>query len=615
MFLRSMAAFVFVFAGLGSAAPEMPPFGLSDDAVPRKYSVELTIDPDRDSYQGTVRIDVDLIKPASTIWLNAVGLTISEATAQSPLRTWALRTNPVGNDFLELDLGSRVPAGRVQLTLKYQAPLADKAVIGPYRLKYEDRWYVYTTFTPQGARRAFPCFDQPRFKTPWDVSIHVRRDQSAFANASAVRESNEPGDMKLVEFETTEPLPSEMVAFAAGPLDVYAGQPCGQAHIPIRVITAHGHASEGEEAACATPGILAKLEAYTGIPYAFDKLDHVAIPELPFGAVENAGLITYRAKGLLFVAGKTPDTQKRAIRGVESHEMAHQWFGDLVTQASWEDVWLSEGFATWLSTKVMDEDEPLSRRRLSAVAARERIMQVDASAKTRPVREVMHDTEAMKDVYSRFVYNKGAAVLVMLEGWLGENVVRSGIRKYLIDHRFSNATTGDLAAELRIVSDIDPSDVMHDFLDQAGVPRVRFDIRCEMGTTPRILLEQTNTDSQWDVPVCWRSDAASDCTIVNARRQVEMPSGLGCPAWVYPNGNGSGYFRTDWTAAQLAALSDRVLARLTAAERLTLVNDLNFARTTGKLDAVAVQPMLKKLASDREPEIADAAAKALADKK
>jgi alanyl aminopeptidase len=611
MFLRAMVAVALLFAGLGSAAPEMPPFGLTDDAVPRRYSLELTIDPDRDSYAGTVRIDVDLIRPASTIWLNATGLTISEATAQTAARTWPLRTNLIDDDFLELDLGSRVAAGRVELTLKYQAPLADKAVIGPYRLKYEDRWYVFTTFTPQGARRAFPCFDQPRFKTPWDVSIHVRKDRSAFANAASVRETNEEGNMKLVEFATTEPLPSEMVAFAAGPLDVYAGQPCGQAHLPIRVITTHGHASEGEEAACATPGILAKLEAYTGIPYAFDKLDHVAIPELPFGAVENAGLITYRAKGLLFIAGKTPDKQKQSIRAVEAHEMAHQWFGDLVTQAGWEDVWLSEGFATWLSSKVMDDDEPAPRRRLGAVAAREKIMLVDASAKTRPVRESMHGREAMKDVYSRFVYNKGAAVLMMLEGWLGENVVRSGVRKYLIDHRFGNATTGDLAAELRIVSDIDPSEVMHDFLDQAGVPRVRFDVRCEPGTAPRILLEQTNTVSQWDVPVCWRSDAASDCTIVNGRRQVEMPRGVGCPVWVYPNGNGSGYFRTDWSAAQVAALP---IGRLTAPERLTLVDDLNFARSAGLLDAAAVQVVLMKLAGDRELEIAEAAAKAMEEK-
>ncbi len=546
------------------ATPETPPFTLSDDAVPRRYSIELTVDPDRD-----------------------------------------------GGEFLGIELETPAGPGRAVLTLRYQAPLAGKAVIGPYRLKFENRWYVFTTFTPNGARDAFPCFDQPRFKTPWEFTIRVKRDLQAFTNSKAVREINEPGGMKRVEFAATEPLPSEVVAFAVGPFDILDSGETGRGRTPIRIVAPSGHAAEGEEAGRATTDVLWRIERYTGIPYPYDKLDHVAVPEMPFGAVENAGLITYRMRSLLFAPGKATPTQQRAVRAVEAREIAHQWFGDFVTQAVWEDVWLSEGFATWLSAKIMDEDQPASRKHLSAVAARDRIMATDAGPKTRPVRLLLNSRESLKDVYSQFVYQKGAAVLNMLEGWLGEDKVQTGLRVYLNDHRFGNATTGDLAGALRLASQTDPYDVMHDFLDQAGVPVVRSEIHCEPGTLPRIVFEQTNTTKHWDVPVCWKSNASANCTVVDTRRQVELGPMASCPVWVYTNANGSGYYRTAWDARQLATLADRALGSLTAAERLTLVFDIAELRRASKLDAAAVEPILKKLASDVEPEISAAAKKAL----
>jgi alanyl aminopeptidase len=615
MFRRSSATCILI-AGLAAAAPqEPPPFSLNDDAVPRKYTIALTVNPDRDSFEGLARIEIDLLKKMPVIWLNATGLTVSDATAQTAGRTMPVRATVEEVDLLGIQPDSSTAAffekGHVTLSIRYRAPLAGKPIIGPYRLKFEDNWYVFTTFTPNGARGAFPCFDQPRFKTPWELSIRIPRGLKAFANAKAARETDEPGGIKLVEFDTTEPLPSEVVAFAVGPLETYEGEPCGRVHLPVRVVTPRGHAAEGEEAACATPGLLARLEAYTGIPYPYDKLDHVALPQLPFGAVENAGLITYRLRGLLFAPGKATPEEQRSVRRVEAHEMAHQWFGDFVTQANWDDVWLSEGFATWLSAKVMDQDQPAARRRLSAIAARERIMAAAAGAKARPVRVVMRDRESMKDVYSQFVYQKGAAVLAMLEGWLGEDVVRSGLREYLNDHRFGVATTGDLAAALRIAAQTDPSDVMRDFLDQTGIPVVRAEVRCEPGILPRIVLEQTNFAKHWDVPVCWKTDATSGCTVVDSRRQVELRPGAACPAWVFANTNGSGYYRTEWSAAQLPVLADRVLPWLTAPERLTLLNDLNELLRGGRLDRPSLEPLLKRLASDAVPEIAEAAGKAL----
>ena len=606
---RVASACALVLATLSADSLEPPPFALADDVAPRAYAIELTIDPNSDHFSGKARIDIELFKPQQVIWLNATGLEISSAWIEDGKRRQQARVTPIGGDFAALEVASRIASRTATVTLQYRAPLPDRAGIGPYRLKFDGDWYVFTTFTPDGARSAFPCFDQPRFKTPWDFTIHAPRGLKAFANTKAVKQTDEPDGMRRVEFARTVPLPSEIVAFAVGPFDVLDAPSAGRAQIPVRIITPRGHADEGQDAALSSQDIMARLEAYTGIAYPYDKLDHVALPQAPFGAIENPGLITYRMRSLLLPPGKSTAAQQRSVRAVESHEMAHQWFGDFVTQTSWDDVWLSEGFATWLSAKVMDEELPAARRRLAAVMARERIMAADEGPNARPVRSPINSRADFKTVYNQFVYQKGAAILAMLENWIGPEAFRRGLRLYLRDHHFANATTGELAADLRIASNTDPADVMRDFLDQTGFPEIRAETHCEPGTQPRIIFEQTNGKARWKAPVCWKTDSASNCAVVETRRQIELPAGASCPAWVYANANGAGYYRTFLDAQQISALADGALARLNAAERLTLAHDL--AALGERPEAITA---LRKLARDPEPEVAAAASAALDDR-
>ena len=264
---------------------------------------------------------------------------------------------------------------------------------------------------------------------------------------------------------------------------------------PIRVITTKGHAAEGHAAAEATTAILPRLEAYTGIPYAFGKLDHLALPEGAFSAVENPGLITYRARTLLLAPNQENAARTAAIRALQAHEIGHQWFGNLVTQASWDDVWLSEGLATWISLKMMDQEQPPERAHLAAIIAREQMMAVDIPARSRPVRIVLNNTanirESAGDIYTRVVYEKGAATLLMLEGWLGEDHFRDGLRAYLNQHRFGNATTDDLAAALSAASHTDPSRVLNTYLNTTGVPELRGQ-RCFVPGIPGLSYELLN---------------------------------------------------------------------------------------------------------------------------
>jgi cytosol alanyl aminopeptidase len=597
-------ALVLLFSAAAFAALPLPPaFVLPDDVVPKKYVVDLTIDPSKDTFVGQARIEVELKKATSVIWVNAKNITPSEATVGGK----KARAEVAGGEFLGLELDSPAKAGRTVISIRYQGKLDEKSVVGPYRKKVADDWYVFTTFTPIDARRAFPCFDEPRFKTPWVLTIHTKRADKAFANGREGRETQEADGMKAVRFAATKPLPSEVVAFAVGPFDVFQGATAGHG-TAIRVITPKGHGAEGKAAAQATVEVLPRLEAYAGIRYPFGKLDHVALPEGAFGAVENPGLITYRQRALLATPSEDTKDKERAIRGLQAHEIGHQWFGDMVTQASWDDVWLSEGFATWFSAKVMDEEQPAARKNLSAVAARERIMAVDAAPRTRPVRLTMTSREDTQDVYNRIVYQKGAAILLMLDGWLGEDQVRSGLRVYLKKHAFGNATSADLETELRAASHVDPAPVMDSFLNQTGIPSIRAEFRCDRGAAPRIEIEQTNVAHHWSVPVCWRTDSgASSCTVIEGRREIEVPKNAACPAWVYWNAGASGYYRTEWSAAQLKALA---VARLTAAERLMLVYDLTYDSTqlTPKMD---VSADLIKLSSDTEPEVAKAASAAV----
>jgi alanyl aminopeptidase len=557
------------------------PFGRG--AIPKRHIVELTIDPARDTFTGWAQIDVWLTKATTALDVHAKGLMILSSSVSWQERSIAAQPS-IHEETITLALSSPAGPGPATISIRYQGKLDETAVAGPYRNKVAGDWYAFTTFTPIDARRAFPCFDEPRFKTPWEISIRIKRGDKAFSNARQLSETDEPNGMKLVKFAPTEPLPAEVVAFCVGPFDVYEGAPAGHG-TPIRIISAKGQRDQSKTAAQATVDVLPRLEAYTGIPYPFGKLDHVAVPEFKFGAVENPGLITYKASALLVAPGDDKETEKaRRIRSLQAHEVGHQWFGDMVTQATWDDVWLSEGFATWFSAKVMDEEQPPARKLLASVVARERMMATDAGPKTRPVRLEMHSRKDTDGVYSQFVYQKGAAILVMLDGWLGEDRVRAGLHEYLQAHKFGNASTADLESSLE-----GSKPVLDSFLNQTGIPSIRADCN-----NAHLTMEQTNPAHNWSVPVCWRGEGiASSCTVLVSRAEIPIKS---CPAWIYLNAGGTGYYRTEWSTDQLAALD---LAKLTAAERLTLVYDLRAKNI--------VSPLLKTLASDPEPEIAQAA--------
>jgi alanyl aminopeptidase len=589
---------VFVSAFVLSAAQRpAPEFRLPDIGRPTRYQLDLTIVPSEPTFQGSEAISINLKERTGVVWLNAKDLTIQEVNVQAggasqPARWW------ITGEFLAVDLPEPMGPGPVQIAIRYGGKLDEKSNVGAYRRKSGNDWYVYTSFTPIDARRAFPCFDEPGYKAPWEVTLHVKRDQVAVANAPVVSETDEPGGMKRVVFAPTQPLPSEVVALAVGPFDVVDAGAAGEKRIPVRIITPRGRAAEAAAARSPTPEIVAQLEQYTGIPYPWDKLDHLAVLDMPFGATENPGLITYRDRGLLAPPERDTPEWQRSMRGTMAHELAHQWFGNLVTQAWWDDVWLSEGFATWLGMKVSDMEFPPFERGLAITAVRDRMMAAD-SPKTRPVRLEMHSRKDTDDVYDDIVYQKGAAVLEMLEDWLGPEPFRRSLHRYLTHHQFGNATTTDLARAIQQESGVNASPVLFSFLDRPGAPLFRFSLASDEGASK---LEIEQGDHPWTAPVCFHADSGERrCQVVNASQaEVRLP---GRPAWMWPNAYGSGYYRSLLTPALLEALVRSGYNQLTKPERLALAGDVEALMSSGDLRAADVMKILPQVARDREPRV------------
>jgi alanyl aminopeptidase len=325
--------------------------------------------------------------------------------------------------------------------------------------------------------------------------------------------------------------------------------------------------------------LLPREEAYTGIAYPWDKLDHIAVLDLPFGATENPGLITYRDSQLLAPVAKDTPRRVRTMRGTMAHEMAHQWFGNLVTQAWWDDTWLAEGFATWMAAKVSDIDLPENERGLAMVQARDRIMTIDAKGK-RPVRLEMYSRAETEDVYDGLVYQKGAATLKMVEDWVGTEVFQRGIRRYLQEHAMGNATTAELEKDIEEEAGVNVAPVMNGMLDRVGYPLMRF--KLENG---KLVVDQepVGGGAVWTIPVCVHSENAQrKCELVDtahAEIRIEGAStGVegrrNLQTWIWTNAYGSGYYRSVLGAGMLDVIVGRGYPELSEPERLSLLVDI-----------------------------------------
>jgi aminopeptidase N len=599
-----------------SAAPAPPPapplLRLPATARPLRYDLDLTIVPSRETFAGTVSIDLQIAEPTPVLWLNATELTLRDASLTSGARTLTARVVPGGEDFVGLAFDAPVGPGPARITVAYEGPLDKEKSRGLYRQAEgpgADDWYAYSFFEPIDARRAFPCFDEPGAKVPWKLTLHVKKDHVALSNAAVVSEADEPGGMKAVAFAETRPLPSYLVALVVGPFDVVGAGTAGRYGTPLRFVVPRGRGPETAYAAEATPRIVGLLEDWFGMQYPYGRLDVAVVPRY-WGTMEHPGLLAMGQPLTLIRPADRSLQREQAYANITTHELSHYWFGDYVTMAWWDDTWLNEALATWMDTKLTDRFEPSWR-----LAARRRhdsaVMDADALATAKRIRQPIESKTDIDDAFDGAItYGKGSLVLAMFEGFLGAEVFQRGVRRFMKEHAWGSAVADDLLAALSAEAGRDVAPAFKTFLDQPGLPIVSAEPVCG-GGPPRVHLTQRRfvpagsavaADALWQIPVCVKYGAgrvtSRACTLLTAKEaDLPLPQGAttACPEWVMPNEGAMGYYRVAYRPEALRRLLTKAGDALTVAERASLLDDAAALTRTGALpigDALALVPDL-----------------------
>lgn len=604
-------------AGNSFAEVTPPSFRLPDAARPLHAALDLTILPELETFDGMVAFDLELLRPTSLLWLNGERLEILGATLSVAGRTTPAKFVAGGTDFVGFDFGREVAAGRVRLEITYRGKLDPVETDGLFRQKDGDSWYAFSQFESTFARRAFPCFDEPAYRMPWKVTLHVKNDQKAYANAPQIGERAEADDMKAVEFAETPAISSYLVAVAVGPFVAVDAGTWGRGKTPMRIIVPNGLEDRTGNAVAASGPILEELENYFGMPYPFPKLDSLAIPHtVSFGAMENPGLITYVDTYLVHEPGEQDLSRQQRYAETAAHEMAHQWFGDLVTMQWWNDIWLNEGFATWMAQKIVAGWKPEWGVDDEVASRRSEAMGSDSLASSQPVRRPIANSGDIVSAFDGISYQKGGALLSMYEAWMGEEKFRDGIRGYLKKHSWGNATSDDFLAALAVEGGPAMKKSFAAFLDQPGFPVVSAALDCA-GEAPVLTLSQrryvplgseVSTDVQWPVPLSMVYGAGD--RIESIRAVVDQPRQKAtlkfCPEWVQLNNGGSGYYVTELDSPLFAAFAKRAPA-LPHREQIAFLDDVSFLFGSGELQAPQALGVIPALAGSENRRVAEAA--------
>ncbi|MBK8256513.1 MAG: M1 family metallopeptidase [Polyangiaceae bacterium] len=604
-------------------APQVPvepvPLGrLPTDVQPLRTALFLQIDPRAERISGTATIEVNLTRPRDVIWFHGKNIHSRGASVLvtgANIQATYHEVDPSGVAALRLD--RPIGPGHAVLRVDYDAPFSTGSE-GLYLVERGGQKYAFTQFEAVAARQAFPCFDEPAFKTPFDLTLFVPRDMEAIANTREVERTYVQNDLVRISYAPTQPLPSYLLAFAVGPLDIVNGSPIAantvrKQPIPLRGVAVRGRGKELTYALAHTAEVVATLEAYTGIAYPFDKLDIIAVPDKR-GAMENAGAITF-AEQLLFIdETRAPLRQKRAFWSVMTHELAHQWFGNLVTMPWWDDTWLKEAFATWATGRVLTQLRPEDGVELSRTRSTFESMNADGLVSARQVRQEIRSSHDIQNAFDDITYRKGGGVIRMFEEWMGKDAFRTGVSSYLSAHAGSTATADDLFAALSVSAGRDVSSSFRSFINQPGVPLLDTELICSPQGNYLTVKQSRHlpvgsagdSNKTWQIPVCAKfpngKNVEQVCSLfTGSAASIPLPAAK-CPAWVMPNAGASGYYLSSMPLADLKKLTGAALKELSPSERFAVAHNLKMAFQRGT-PVADLLPLLNSLAGQPDPPI------------
>lgn len=595
---------------------ETPPAGqLPDTVVPTAYRLNLITDPAADGFSGTAEIDVRLNAPHARIWLHSLDQTIQRAFARLEDGTEIEATfegNLADGGVSKLDFAEPVPAGNATLVIDYRAPY-NFGLAGLYKASQNGRPYLATQMEPIDARRMFPGFDEPRFKTPWTVTVTAPQGNQVVANGALTGTSQLENGLVKHTFATTRAIQSYLVALAVGPYDMREGTaiPANTLRpqpVPFRGFAPAGKGDQLKVAMDATDEMVTWQEAYFDYPYPYGKLDIIAVPDFAYGAMENAGAIIYRESALL-ISDRTSLDRRRGVLTTHAHELAHQWFGNLVTPKWWDDIWLNEAFATWMANKTMDAVYPGQGYDRASQRNGIGTMGADSLINARQIRNPIESNADIGDAFDGITYRKGGHVLSMFEAYLGADGFREGMRLHMKRFQDESADVEDFMKSLADGSgDAGVVDSFRSFIFQPGIPYLNVETSCDAPDAGTITVTQSRyaplgsdidkDENTWQVPFAIRISSTSGDTVVRemlTEKRTEIPLDGACANWVMPNATG-GYWRFNLSDENWQKLTSNFNA-LTVPQQLAYLDSMAAAFRAGDAPASAVLDALEASAT------------------
>lgn len=540
--------------------------------LPMHYDLTFTPDFASERFDGDAVIHVLVAEPTKEVVLHAVALELLDVRIGDQTAAVAMDAG-----LAKLTVPNTLPAGPTTIRIRYRGTL-NRNLRGLYLGEVNGKKYASTQMQATDAREAFPSFDEPEMKATFAITAVVDDGHIAISNGAQISDAPGPAAGKhTVRFATTPRMSSYLVALTIGDFrcltDVAGG-------IPVRICGTPEMVPMGQFAMDATKFILPWFNEYYGIRYPFGKLDQTGVADFRAGAMENAGSILYRDVYLFGEEAKSTAYYNRLRASIVSHEIAHMWFGDIVTMRWWDDIWLNEGFATWAASKPVAAWRPEWKMALRDLDSTAQAMGADSLRTSRKIRQQASTPDQIAELFDGIAYQKTAAVLRMIESLIGEEAMRKGVSAYLKRHAWGNTTYHDFAEAITEVSSQPVDEILESFVDQPGVPLVRVSSACENGET-LLTVEQEryfddpvdrsgSADQRWTLPVCFGSGTSKECRVVRERKETLRVAGCGAPLFL--NAGGSGYYIVEHAPAMLDALTASI-STLGAAEKIALVRD------------------------------------------
>ena len=589
--------------------PTSSPFRLPSNVRPIRYHLTLKPDLEAFSFTGDEWVEIDILEPVSDIVLNAAELEVATASLELPngetINAGELALDE-DTDRLALRFPQEAPPGPAVLRLSFSGILNDQ-LRGFYRSHYadadgNDRYLATTQFEATDARRAFPCWDEPSVKAEFEVTLVAPESLAAISNMPIVSEEPAGGGLKAVHFQTTPKMSTYLLAFIVG--DLACVQETAPGGAQVRVWATRGKEHLGRFALESSVRALTYMNDYFGIAYPLPKMDHVAVPDFAAGAMENWGAITYRETALLYDPDNSAAQAKQRILEVVAHEMAHMWFGDLVTMQWWDDLWLNESFASWMGDKTVDHLFPEWQMWTQFVSHdTSAALGLDGLRNSHPIEAVVEDPSDIRELFDAISYSKGGSVLRMLEDYVGPETFRAGLRDYLSGHAYANARGSNLWESISTAADssgagheVSATELMEAWVKQVGYPVVTADV--DRSASPAEvtvsqsrflydhLLDAEAGDSAWPVPISYASAGAATraktmLTTPASRFRVDAQDG-----WLKLNAGQTGFFRVAYGEAEWDLLKEAIATQsLPPVDRLGLQDDAYALVKAGRLPA------------------------------